>query len=106
MMYNAMSLRQILLRAFHRASGADAETAKRKIDSRYDANEEGEGAPCIEYTKPRELKNLFRRFSKYRYDIRNFDGLPYVWNVDAVRKLFLYTVARVGGLDLYITVKK
>lgn len=106
MIYNASSLRRRLFRLLHRLSRVKAEAATRKMEKLYDANQGGDEASCLVYTTPDDLGVLFKDFSEWKCDKRNFDGLPYALRMGFVSRLFLYTIARFAGLDLHITAKK
>ena len=96
MLYHRHSLRR-LLRAVHGRGGDGA--AMRAL---YDADESGAAAPHTDFVSWRDAKRLFRRFRRVRIDVQNFDGYRYGLR----RDLFLSNVARIVGLDLYITADK
>jgi hypothetical protein len=75
------------------------------MEKLYDANQGGDEASCLVCTTPDDLGVLFKDFSEWKCDKRNFDGLPYALRMGFVSRLFLYTIARFAGLDLHITAK-
>jgi len=98
MVYNRDSLRQAAFRLRNRLrgmSGAESEAMLRKL---YD----GEETPHTDFVSKREARELFRAFSRVKIDVQNFDGFRY----GIKREWFLNNLARVVGLDLYITAEK
>ena len=68
----------------------------------YDADASGEAAPHTDFVSRGEAKRLLARFGWTRIDVQNFDG----YRFGLRRELFLPNLARVAGLDLYITAEK
>jgi SAM-dependent methyltransferase len=98
MLYNRDSLRQAAFRLRNRIKGmsrAESEAMLRKL---YD----GEETPHTDFVSKRAARDLFEAFSKVKIDVQNFDGFPFGLR----RELFLKNVARIVGLDLYITADK
>jgi hypothetical protein len=68
----------------------------------YDAHESGEPAPHTDFVSKAEARRLLRDFARVKIDVQNFDGFR--WGIR--REWFLSNLARVVGLDLYITADK
>ena len=108
MLYNSYSWRQLrigaklrLERLFGRGRDEHDERA------RFEINTEGEVAPLVEFVSRRELRQLFAGYSELDIKTQNFDPLVIAngrWIVP--RERLLGNVARVLGLDLYITARK
>jgi len=103
MLYNAHSIRHLALpilrvvRARWRAEQGDEELRRT-----YDSNVAGEAAPHTDYVPPSRARQLFAGFSRVRVDVRNVGDLGFGrWRIP--RRLLLGNVARVAGVDLYIT---
>ena len=97
MLYNRDSLRQAAFRVLNRIrgmSGSESEALLRKL---YD----GEETPHTDFVSKRKARELFGAFSRVKIDVQNFDGF---WRIK--REWFLGNVARIVGLDLYITADK
>jgi SAM-dependent methyltransferase len=101
MLYNRHSLRRMLFAARHprqsRGGGLDDE-----MRGVYDAHATGEAAPHTDFVSRSEVKRLFNSFHRVQIDVQNFDGFRY----GIKREWFLSNLARVVGLDLYITAEK
>jgi SAM-dependent methyltransferase len=98
MLYNRHSLRRIAfgLRDRLSLSGDDAEEKMRQL---YDAHQSGEPAPHTDFVSKADVRRLFDDFARVQIDVQNFDGFR--WGIR--REWFLGNLARVVGLDLYIT---
>jgi SAM-dependent methyltransferase len=72
----------------------------------YDANSDGMAAPHTDFISPSQARNLFRKYSSVKIDIRNFDNYSLRGKTILKRKYALDNVGRVLGLDLYITATK
>jgi SAM-dependent methyltransferase len=111
MLYNRHSFRQFMAvtlpRWRERLKGRRRATQDEEIRAMYDTNSTGEAAPHTDYVTRRQVRRLFSAFSRVSIDIRNFDSfyLPYR-NIYVPREKCLSNVARVLGLDLYITATK
>ena len=111
MLYNRNSWRQFSRvtlprwreRGKRRHHRGDAEAVR----AMYDTNSSGAAAPHTDYVSRREVHRLFAAFARVRIDVRNFDSfyLPYR-NIYVPREKCLNNIARVLGLDLYITAIK
>jgi len=80
----------------------------------YDANSSGEAAPIVELYSRKDLKRIFNKFKKVKVNTENFDNY-YVrfigekrlwWQRYCRREEFLNNIAKVMGLDNYITARK
>jgi ubiquinone/menaquinone biosynthesis C-methylase UbiE len=112
MVYNGHSYRravmlpvQMLLRGAWRDPLRRAEFVR----ATYDADAEGTAAPATEFTSVAQIRRLFADFSEVRVRRENFDD--FVLNVGGrhpsiSRTAFLNNIARIAGLDLYITATK
>jgi SAM-dependent methyltransferase len=100
MLYHRHSLRRLALAARHalRRRGRFDDEMRRL----YDADPSGDAAPHTDFVSRAEARRLFARFARVRIDVQNFDG----YRFGLRRELFLSNVARVAGLDLYITADK
>jgi hypothetical protein len=111
MLYNRNSLRQFmrvtLPRWRERLKGRLEMTQAEDVRAMYDTNSIGKAAPHTDYVTPRQARRLFAAFWRVSIDIRNFDPfcLPYR-NTIIPREKCLNNIARVLGLDLYITAIK
>ena len=102
MLYNRHSLRLRYRSWQFRRSGMTAEESETALRKMYDADPEGDAAPHTDFVTKADVRRLFSRFSRVRIDVQNFDGFR--WNIK--REWFLGNLARVVGLDLYITADK
>jgi SAM-dependent methyltransferase len=78
-----------------------------QVRAMYDTDAKGEVAPHTDYVAPSEVRSLFRDFTYLKIDKQNFD--EYVrtrFRIPLRREWALNTVARLAGLDLYITAIK
>lgn len=103
MVYNRHSARRLLhaLRRTVRRSGA----TDRQLAAAYDVDEAGVLAPHTDFVSRSEARRLFRAFSRVRIDVRNFDDMR-LGPLVARREQLLENIARIAGLDLYITAEK
>ena len=110
MIYNRYSWRQ-LWRVDRRRLGAAFRTRRipsaKKIRAYYDRNAAGDAAPHTDFTSRWGARQLLRRFSRVRVQAENFDNVRLAgrWLVRRER-LIEGPVARLFGLDLYITARK
>jgi SAM-dependent methyltransferase len=77
-----------------------------KIRALYDTDIKGAAAPHTDFVSPRRARQLFKRFSSVRIDIQNFDNYTFHGRMLFKRERFLGNIARILGLDLYITAIK
>jgi SAM-dependent methyltransferase len=97
MLYNRHSLRRLRY-ALRPRRGTSLDDELRGV---YDAHSSGEAAPHTDFVSRAEVRRLFREFARVEIDVQNFDGYP-----GLRREWFLGNLARVAGLDLYITADK
>jgi SAM-dependent methyltransferase len=110
MLYNRHSLRQLVLRwqvLAARAAGRDDE----RMRAAYDANSAGDAAPETVFVTARQVREeLFASFSDVHIERHNFDPTRLISlggrTLALSRERALPTVARVLGLDLYISARK
>ncbi len=110
MVYNRLSFRQIIeipisywkqsLKEERRVSYSEF------MRTRYDLNTKGKANPYTDFVSPHEVKRYFRNYSKIKIDIQNFDSYYLFKKYYLDRKRFLHNIARLLGLDLYITAYK
>jgi SAM-dependent methyltransferase len=104
MVYNRNSLRHFV---FVRPQAAIArlrgEAGNRAARAMYDANSNGDAAPCTEFSSARRMRTLFGQFSSIRIVRENMDGMP---RLGVSRERLLGWPANVLGLDLYVTAVK
>ncbi|MBI3741900.1 MAG: class I SAM-dependent methyltransferase [Chloroflexi bacterium] len=110
MLYNRNSFRRLiqapLLRLFFWATQRKTNFDK-YVRSLYDSNAAGEAAPHTDYVSRNQVKRLFQAFSQVKIDVQNFDNYSlFRGHIFLLRQKFLNNVARVIGLDLYITAEK
>lgn len=108
MLYNRHSWRQLrigmklkLERLVGRRPDEHDERAKFEVDTK------GTVAPLVEFVSRGDVKRLFSGYSELDIEVRNFDPVVVAngrWIVP--RERLLDNVARVLGLDVYITAKK
>jgi ubiquinone/menaquinone biosynthesis C-methylase UbiE len=111
MLYNRYSFRLLLQVPVMRLAGIlteriKGETLQEKIRGLYDSNIEGNAAPHTDFVTSYEARQLFKRFSRVKIDIRNFDGYSFRNRTIVKREKFLNNIGRVLGLDLYIIAVK
>ena len=97
-----------MLRVPERCSPTWRDPARRAeiVRGIYDADSEGNAAPATEFTSVADVRRMFAGFSRVRVRRENFDDL--VLHVHGVtlsvsRAVLLNNVARIAGLDLYVT---
>ncbi len=75
----------------------------RKVRAMHDTNLNGEAAPHTDYVSRYQVRKLFNKFAQVKIECRNFDTLVLLggWVVIPREKL-METLARVGGINLYI----
>jgi SAM-dependent methyltransferase len=115
MLYHKNSFRQLVqvpwqrIRSFSSVSpqGGVYHSFAQFVRSLYDTNSKGEAAPHTDYVSRREVRQLFKKFSKLRIDTQNFDTYV-LFNGKRVihREQLLNNIARILGLDLYIVATK
>ena len=78
------------------------------VRARYDSNAAGDAAPHTDFVSRSDVRrHLFKRFSRVRIDIQNFDAyLLFGGRVIIPREKLLGNVARVLGTDLYVVATK
>jgi len=111
MLYNRYSFRLLFQVPIMRMVGmlsktVKGETPQEKIRALYDTNIEGSAAPHTDFVTPYGAQQLFRRFSRVKIDIRNFDGYSFRKRTILKREKLLNNIGRVLGLDLYIIAEK
>ena len=72
----------------------------------YDKNTQGEAAPHTDYVSRAEVRRLFRDYRTVCIESQNFDPLMLKDRLLVRRERFLNNLARVAGVDLYITAVK
>jgi SAM-dependent methyltransferase len=110
MLYNRYSLRQLwrvdrrrLEAVFRTGRLPNAETVR----AYYDTNAAGDGAPHTDFTSRRSARRLLRHFSHAEIKADNFDTLRVTRGLAIGRdRLIEGPIARLLGLDLYITTTK
>lgn len=102
MLYNRNSFRRIALGLRNRLKGMSGRQSEDAFRAMYDSNTGGAAAPHTDFVSRSEVRDLFRRFGRVRIDSQNFDTYRY----GIKREWFLGNVARVVGLDLYISAEK
>jgi SAM-dependent methyltransferase len=76
-------------------------TLEREIRRAYDETVAGEPAPIVEFVTRGEIKRMFERFGDVRARRENWDPMPLV-----PRQWMLGNLARVMGIDFYVTATK
>jgi ubiquinone/menaquinone biosynthesis C-methylase UbiE len=114
MLYNQNSFRQLVQVRFQKFQYFL--TQKRKIKSKnfaefvrslYDSNSSGEAAPYTDYVSVEQVRDIFSNFSHIDIDVQNFDTFAFLGGrITIHRKYLLNNIARLFGLDLYITATK
>jgi ubiquinone/menaquinone biosynthesis C-methylase UbiE len=106
MLYNRRSLRQLAAGLMFRLAGSQkGDDSARRLRALYDSSTAGDAAPHTDYVSTSEARELFKSFSHVGIDIQNFDRSIKGRRV-IPRHLLLNNVARIWGLDLYITAIK
>ena len=103
MLYYRHSARR-LVHALRRAVTRSGRSDDRLL-SAYDVDEAGTLPPHTDFVSRSEARRLFRSFSKVRIEARNFDDYR-LGPLVARRTWLLGNIARLVGLDLYITADK
>jgi SAM-dependent methyltransferase len=98
MLYYRYSLRRFFY-GLRRAALRRGPTLDEEMRGLYDPHESGEPAPHTDFVSKAEVRRRFRDFAEVAIDVQNFDG----YRFGLRRELFLSNLARVVGLDLYIT---
>lgn len=110
MLYNAHSLRQLVVRPSQRLRARRARRSSAELmRAIYDANRAGEAAPHTDFVSRREVRHLFGTFSSVKVEVQNFDQempVGFGRRLAIPRERLLDNVARVLGLDLYILARK
>jgi SAM-dependent methyltransferase len=111
MLYNRYSFRLLFQVPVMRmvgmlAKGVKGENLQEKIRALYDTNRDGNAAPHTDFVTPYDAKRLFKKFSRVKTEIRNFDGYSFRKRKIIRREKLLNNIGRVLGLDLYIIAKK
>lgn len=107
MLYNKYSFRLLVQVPLMRVLGIFSNMKRykdisEKIRSLYDTSEDGSAAPHTDFVSPREVRRIFKRFSRVKIDIRNFDNYSIRGKFILKREWVLNNLARFLGLDLYI----
>jgi SAM-dependent methyltransferase len=116
MLYNRHSFRQLvhlpllrlrnLIRGRFRSHDGTADRS-RWMRAFYDKNAKGEAAPHTDYVSRAEVRRLFQAYRTVRVESQNCDPLVLPGGLVVVsREKLLNNLARVAGLDLYITAVK
>ncbi|MHB8693415.1 MAG: class I SAM-dependent methyltransferase [Solirubrobacteraceae bacterium] len=111
MLYNRYSLRQLwrvdrlrLATAIKRRGRSNSDRTVRGL---YDANFAGEPAPHTDFVSRREVRRLMRGFSDVKVEAENLPDIGRHGKIVIPRERFLGgPIARLFGLDLYITATK
>ena len=116
MLYNGHSFRRLvylpllrlrnLIRGRFRSHDGTADRS-RWMRAFYDKNAKGEAAPHTDYVSRAEVRRLFQAYRTVRVESQNCDPLVLPGGLVVVsREKLLNNLARVAGLDLYITAVK
>ncbi len=116
MLYNGHSFRRLvylpllrlrnLIRGRFRSHDGKADRS-RWMRAFYDKNAKGEAAPHTDYVSRAEVRRLFQAYRTVRVESQNCDPLVLPGGLVVVsREKLLNNLARVAGLDLYITAVK
>jgi len=111
MLYNRYSFRLLFQIPVMRMAGMlseriEGETLEEKVRALYDSNAEGNAAPHTDFVTLYKARQLFKKFSQVKIDIRNFDEYSFRKRTIVRREKLLNNIGRVLGLDLYITAVK
>jgi SAM-dependent methyltransferase len=109
MVYNRHSYRHAVMlpvRMMKRGAWRDPERRAEFVRATYDAGSDGTAAPATEFSSIADIRRMFAGFSNVRVRRENFDD--FVLGARGVtlsisRGVFLSNVARIAGLDLYVT---
>jgi SAM-dependent methyltransferase len=112
MVYNRHSFRQAVIlplmelkRGLWRDRGRRAEFVRWA----YDSNTEGSAAPATEFSSAADVRRMFAGFAEISVRRENFDDIVLGFAGRALvirRAAVLNNVARIAGLDLYVTARK
>lgn len=105
MLYNGRSIRHLGLPIAARVSRRWRQNREEELRRTYDANEAGDAAPHTDFLTPAEARKIFSHFTSTQIDIQNIQDVGFR-RYRIPRKRLLGNVARVVGLDLYITAEK
>jgi SAM-dependent methyltransferase len=112
MLYNRHSFRRLIFLPIvhlrNLLSGRSTERASFSDWARtwYDKDAKGEAAPHTDYVSRAQVRRLFKAYRTVRIESQNFDSLVLKGRLLVPRERFLSNLARVMGLDLYITATK
>jgi SAM-dependent methyltransferase len=108
MLYNRHSWRQLRIGVVLRAGRlVGRRRDEHDTRGRHEQNVAGEIAPMVDYVSRREVRRLLAGYSDLQIRAENFDPVVAPWKrIVLPREWFLGNVARVLGLDLYITATK
>jgi SAM-dependent methyltransferase len=103
MIYARHSFRRYALIAANlpRVRSGGVAAVEREVRRTYDQTVAGEAAPEIEFLSRRQARGAFDGFSRVRIRRENFDNVKLLR-----REWFLGNLARVAGVDLYITAER
>jgi len=110
MLYNARSLKHLVLRA--RQSISNALPRRTRLDEQdivrvYDCDLAGNAPPHTEFTTVAEARRLFADFTEVRIERQNIDALSLARGRIVIRREhMLSSLGRLVGTDLYITARK
>ena len=112
MLYNSHSYRHAVmlpLRAVRRGVWRDVARRDELARASYDANSDGTAAPATQFTSPAQARKMFGDFSEVRVKLENFDDFAVTLAGKTLvisRHVFLKNLARIAGVDLYVTATK
>ncbi len=113
MVYNSHSYRRAVtlpLQMLLRGEWRDARRRGEFMRASYDANSDGTAAPATEFSSVADVRRMLSGFSEVSVRRENFDDFVFKLRgrplFSLERAVFLSNVARVAGLDLYITATK
>ena len=108
MLYNRDSFRQLaqlrMRYVWEVLTGRRRDSFGEAVRARYDSNAAGDAAPHTDFVSRSDVRrHLFKRFSRVRIDVQNFDGyVLFRGRIVIARENLLGNVARILGTDLYI----
>jgi SAM-dependent methyltransferase len=105
MVYNSHSYRravQLPVRMVKEGVWRDRARRAELVRKVYDATSDGAAAPATEFSSVADVRRMFSGFSDVRVRRENFDDFV-LGPVHIPRAAFLGNVARIAGLDLYVT---
>jgi SAM-dependent methyltransferase len=112
MVYNRHSFRQVVTlpaMALKRGLWRNRDKRVEFVRAAYDANAKGSAAPATEFSSAGDVRRMFAGFSEVRVRRENFDDFVLAVagrTLRMPRSAFLNNLARVLGLDLYVTATK